>query len=135
MSLVSTQIPQLLDFHFQGTPNATHFGHVNRHGRNWFRIVGGRCLPAHNTRLMEACPPEVDAADGKADGSCPSLFGDHLPWNILIRVAHCALLQEPPGPPANARLAQRSKESLRLQACSTSSVWNILLGLSPSGRK
>jgi hypothetical protein len=84
---------------------------------------------------MEACPPEVDAADGKADGLCPSLFGDHLPWNILIRVAHCALLQEPPAPPANARVAARSKESLRVTACSTSSVWNILLGLPPPGKK
>jgi hypothetical protein len=65
------------------------------------------------------------------------MFGDHLPWNILIRVAHCALLQEQQPPPANARVAavQRSKEGLRVQACSASSVWNILLGLPPPGRK
>jgi hypothetical protein len=134
--LLRPQIPQLLDFHFKDTVAASQFGHVNRNGKNWYRIAGDKCLPAHNTRLMEACPPEVDAADGKADGLCPSLFGDHLPWNILIRVAHCTLLQEPPAPPANARVAaQRSKEGLRVAACSTSSVWNILLGLPPPAGK
>ncbi|KAF6266250.1 hypothetical protein COO60DRAFT_1697308 [Scenedesmus sp. NREL 46B-D3] len=128
-------IPQLLDFHFKGVPNATRFGHVPRDGRNWFRIVGDKCLAAAGTRLMEPCPPQVDAADGAADGSCASLFGDHLPWNILMRVAHCALLQQPAAPPANARLAARRKESLRLQSCSTSSVWNVLLGLPPPSGK
>ncbi|WIA15694.1 hypothetical protein OEZ85_002319 [Tetradesmus obliquus] len=138
-------IPQLLDFHFQGTPSGSRFGHVHADGRNWMRIVGDKCLSAHNNRLMEACPPEIDAADGAADGACPSKFGDHLPWKILMRIAHCALLQpqqqQQQPPPANARLAsrlqqqQRSKEGLRLSACSSSSVWNILLGLPPPGRK
>eukprot|EP00882_Tetradesmus_deserticola_P000879 GHRQ01000953.1.p1 GENE.GHRQ01000953.1~~GHRQ01000953.1.p1 ORF type:complete len:422 (+),score=139.23 GHRQ01000953.1:406-1671(+) len=128
-------IPQLLEFHFKGTPNATSFGHVPRDGRNWFRVVGNQCLPAHNSRLMEACPPQVDAADGKADGVCPSPFDDHMPWTVLARVAHCALLQAPPPPPANARLALRSQERLRLASCCSSSVWGLLLGLPAPGGK
>lgn len=114
--------------------NASAWGHVPSNGKHWFRIVGDRCLPAEGTDLMQECPPAVDAADGKADGICPSVFGDHLPWNILRRIANCALLQnQVQPPPANARVAAVPKEALRVDilACTRSSVWRDLLGLGP----
>lgn len=125
-------IPILTQTHFQvsiqsGERTGEPWGHVPW-SRNWMRIVGDQCLSAGGTQLGEACPPEVDAADGKADGKCASTFHDHWPWVVLQHVARCALLQGPPA--ANAR-SNAMTGSDRLDGCVRSSVWRVLLGLEP----
>ncbi|KAF8059399.1 hypothetical protein HT031_005204 [Scenedesmus sp. PABB004] len=116
-------IPALLDSALGTSFAESAWGHVPS-DRGWIRVVGDQCLRASGTRLTEVCPPEIDAADGAADGVCSRPFVEaHLPWVYLQKVARCALLQSP-----------REGDAARVDACGRAAVWEVLLGLpAPSG--
>ncbi|KAF6252010.1 hypothetical protein COO60DRAFT_1644434 [Scenedesmus sp. NREL 46B-D3] len=117
-------IPALLDSALGTTFANSLWGHVPSN-KGWWRVVGDACLQASGTDLATICPPEVDAADGEADGVCShTLVGAHMPWVYLQKVARCTLLQD-----------TRDSSSSRMDMCSRSAVWEGLLGLAaPYGR-
>lgn len=124
------QLPSALyNAYLKTAPVPGEWVHVPRNASHFIRIVGDKCVPAigKHSDLVNDCPPLVDAADGKQDGICQNQLGDHLPWNIYRRVAHCALLATPAAGAGN----------LRVDSCGRNAVWSALLGLQPpptSGR-
>ncbi|WIA15902.1 hypothetical protein OEZ85_012651 [Tetradesmus obliquus] len=117
-------IPALLDSALGTTFANSAWGHVPRN-KGWWRVVGDNCVKASGTKLADICPPEVDAADGVADGVCSrTLVEAHMPWVYLQKVARCTLLQD-----------NRDSDSSRMDRCSRNAVWEGLLGLAaPYGR-
>lgn len=115
-------IPALLDSALGTTFANSAWGHVPR-SNGWMRVVGDECEQASGTDLAEICPPEVDAADGAADGVCSrTIVEAHMPWVYLQKVARCTLLNNP------------RDDSARMDACGRNAVWENLLGLpAPAG--
>lgn len=123
-------IPILVESHFKTNNTLINpWGHVPK-VQHWIRIVGDQCLVAGGTNLTQACPPEIDAADGSLDGKCPSIFHHHWPWQMLQHVARCALLQKPTAGNGHTR-GKVMTGTRRLDACVRDNVWKLLLGLKP----
>lgn len=112
--------------------SSSAWSHVPR-GRGWVRVVGDTCALAGAGPLNDVCPPEVDAADGAADGTCSRpLVEAHLPWVYLQKVARCALLTGPSGSLTYGSAGgggSGDMDAARVDACGAGSVWERLLGL------